>query len=168
MFGKIVYLVMGILFSSLGYSTEVLCDLPQVKFKIEVYKASNELHNGAFNLEQNKGKPQEEMLDLDLPKADAYVHFNYYGNSHTFRKNIFVFDEGNGNFNLDAYTLSPMGMENIVSLVYSDEGKYLDGYIRLPKYLGFGTDIELVGYSDPVSIDNLDCSASLQLPKSGK
>lgn len=96
--------------------------------------------------------------DLLVPKAKASIAAHINGEQYKYTNNVFVIDEGQGNFKIEAFAILGNTLEKVASIYFEHEGSYVSGFFKKPVFRTYRNgDVELENFLQFGSFDELAC-----------
>jgi hypothetical protein len=98
------------------------------------------------------------VYDQEIPKAESKVILFKDAERFEYKNNVFVIDEGQGNFQLTALALNGVDLEQVSWLYFDHEGPTISGYVKKPTFKVNSGELILTGFSDFAEFVDLPCS----------
>ncbi len=108
-------------------------------------------------VEESSFETGDSNYDAPFEKAQARVIIFKDGERFEYKNNLFVEDEGNGNFDLQGFAIDNGNIVEMMNIYFEHEGGYVDGYIKKPTFEVNSGMLHKTGYTDWANFDELYC-----------
>ena len=79
------------------------------------------------------------------------------GERFEYKNNLFIEDEGNGNYDMQGFAIDGGHFTEVLSIYFEHEGGYINGYIKKPTFKVQNGELYKTGYTDWASFDDFYC-----------